>query len=64
MHAGLCWEFMMLGLIIETLVFRKGTVAMIALHLWLSCNWLFGIFTPQKLAQIISETRTLFSSLR
>jgi len=48
--------FMMLGLIVETLSFGNGIVAAIGLRVWLSCNWLFGIFTQQKLARMISET--------
>jgi len=39
MHEGLCWEFTMLGLIIETFIFGKGIVAAIGLRVWLSCNW-------------------------
>jgi len=63
-HQGLCWEFTRLGLIIETFIFGNSIVAAIGLHVWLSCNWYFGIFTKQKLAQVISEMQTLFRSLR
>jgi len=56
-HEGLCWEFMMVGLILETLAFGKGIVAAIGLLVWLSCTWWFGIFTQQTLAQMISERR-------
>jgi len=38
-HKGLCWEFTMLGLIIEKFVFGKGIVAAIGLGVWLWCNW-------------------------
>jgi len=39
MHEGLCWEFTMWGLIVETFVLGKGIVVAIWLHAWLSCNW-------------------------
>jgi hypothetical protein len=39
MHEGLCSEFMMLGLIIETFIFGNGIGAAIGLHVWLSYNW-------------------------
>jgi len=50
MHEGLCWEFTMLGSIVETIIFGTGIVAVIGLHVWQSCNWQFRIFTQQKLA--------------
>jgi len=63
MHGGLCWEFTKLGLIVEMFLFWKGIVAVIRLHVWLSCNCSFSICTQQKLARLIGETRMPFSSL-
>jgi len=60
---GLCWEFTMLGLIIETFVFGKGIVAATVLWIWLSFNWQFGTFTQQELAWMITEMRMLFGGL-
>jgi hypothetical protein len=54
----------MLRLIVETFIFGNGIVAGIGLRVWLSWNWLFGIFTQQKLPRLISEMRRVFSSLR
>jgi hypothetical protein len=51
-------------LIVKMFIFVNGIVAAIGLRVLLSCNWEFGIFTQQKSAQIISETRKLFRSLR
>jgi len=39
MHEGLCWQFTMLGLIVERFVSGKGIVTMIRLCVWVSCNW-------------------------
>jgi len=64
MHEELYCKFMMLELIVETFIFGKGIVAVIGLHIWLSCNWYFSIFTQQKLARMISGTQILFSSLQ
>jgi len=64
MHEGLCREFMMLGLIIQKGVFGQGIVAVEWLHVWLSCNWWFGIFSQKQSTQTVSETRNCFSSLQ
>jgi len=64
MHEGLCLEFTILGLIGETFIIGKGIVVAIGLCVWLSCNWYFDSFTQQKLARMISKTRTLISWLR
>jgi len=45
----------MLGLIVEAFVVVKGMVAVIGVHVWLSSKLVLGIFTQQKLAQMISE---------
>lgn len=37
MDKGLCQEFTMLGLIIQTLVFGQSTMAAIRVRVWLSC---------------------------
>jgi len=39
MHEGLCSEFTMTGLIVEMFIFGNGILAVIGLHVWLSCNW-------------------------
>jgi len=39
MHAGLCWEFKMLGLIVEMLIFGNGIEAATGHRVWLSWNW-------------------------
>ena len=62
MHEKLCWHFMMLGLMVQKLVFSKGTVEVIGFRVWLSCNLKFGIFAQRKLAQMISETWIHLSS--
>ena len=64
MHEGLCWVFMMLGFIVETFVFAHGIVAATGLCVLLSSNWLFGIYTQQELAWMISEMQTLSSLLQ
>jgi len=61
MHEGLYWEFIMLGLIIETLVFGEGRVATIELSVSLSYIGYFGIFAQQISAQMISEMWTIFT---
>jgi len=62
MNKGLCWDFTMLGLIVEAFVVVKGMVAVIGVHVWLSSKLVLGIFTQQKLAQMISEMWLLFRS--
>ena len=64
MHEGLCLEFTMLGLFIETIVFGNNIVTAMRLCVWLWCNWYFRIFALQMLAQMISVTRTLYGKLR
>lgn len=37
-HKGLCCKFTMLGLIVVRRDFGIGTVSVMGLHVWLSCN--------------------------
>jgi len=63
MHEGLCWEFMILKLVVQMFVLGKDLVAAIEISVWQSCDWKFGIFTQQQLAQMISDMWTRFNLL-
>jgi len=45
MHERLCTEISILALIVKIFEFEKRIVVVIGLHVELSCNWLFHIFT-------------------